>query len=300
MEKIPLLALGTWKSPKDKVTEAVRYAVEEAGYRHFDRASDNGNEPEIGVAIKDLLSRGVVKREELWITAKLWNQNHHAEDVEVECRQTLKDLQIDYIDLYIMHWPLSFQKTEGEYFPKDKDGNILFDNTVDVHETWKAMEKLVKRIGVSNFNIELLEKVLHYEDLQIKPFCDQVECRLYLQQEALREFCEKRGIIVGGYSALGSADFAGSPVLLKDTLLNEVAKEVGKTAAQTEIQFLYQLDPTTWMVAKSVTPPRIKENNTRSFELNNDQMERLKARNRCYRYCDSHPVWYVTVFGDHF
>lgn len=103
MEKIPLLALGTWKSPKDKVTEAVRYAVEEAGYRHTDRASDYGNEPEIGVAIKDLLSRGVVKREELWITAKLWNQNHHAEDVEVECRQTLKDLQIDYIDLYIMH-----------------------------------------------------------------------------------------------------------------------------------------------------------------------------------------------------
>ena len=306
MNHIPRFALGTWRSQNNQeVIDAVRYAIEEVGYRHIDCAFKYGNEKSIGEAIHDVLTRNVVNREELWITSKLWNTEHHAEHVEAACRNTLKNLQLDYLDLYIIHWPVSFQRGNGD-FPKDNDGNFLLDDTVQIHETWKAMEqlvekKLVRHIGVSNFTVELLEKVLHYEDLKIKPYVDQVECHLYLQQNALRDFCGKRGIIVEGYSALGTADSARpcDPVLLQDPTLNEVAKECGKTAAQVELQFLYQLDTNLIIIAKSVTPSRIKENIERSFELSDDQMERLKARNRCYRYCDSHIFWKTTVFGDH-
>lgn len=306
MEHIPRFALGTWKSPNDQVvTDSVRYAIEEAGYRHIDCARVYGNEANVGKALHDVLSRNVVKREEIWVTSKLWNTDHHPEHVEEACRQTLKDLQLEYLDLYLIHWPVSFQHG-GECFPKDEDGNFLFDNTVKIHDTWKALEQLVEKglvrhIGVSNFTIELLEKVLHFEDLKIKPYADQVECHLYLQQQALREFCKKHGIIVEGYSTLGTADSARpvDPVLLKDEVLNEVASECGKTAAQVELQFLYQLDPNLIVIAKSVTPSRIKENNERTFELTGEQIEKLKARNRCYRYCDAHIFWKTTVFGDH-
>lgn len=295
MEHIPRFALGTWKSPNDQVvTDSVRYAIEEAGYRHIDCAKCYGNEAFVGKALNDVLSRHVVERKDLWVTSKLWNTDHHPEHVEEACRKTLKDLQLDYLDLYIIHWPVSFQHG-GELFPKDENGDLLIDTSANIHDTWKALEqlvekKLVRHIGVSNFTIELLEKVLHYEDIKIKPYVDQVECHLYQQQQALREFCNKRGIIVEGYSILGTADSARpcDPVLLKDEVLNEIANECGKSAAQVELQFLYQLDQNLVIIAKSVTPSRIKENNERTFTLTDEQIERLKARNRCYRYCDSH------------
>lgn len=122
MHDIPRFALGTWKSPNDKVvTEAVRYAIEEAGYRHIDCAAVYENEKT--VALNDVLSRKVVKREELWITSKLWNQKHHAEDVEAACRKTLEDLQIDYLDLYLIHWPIPFQRDDKSLFPMKNYGS---------------------------------------------------------------------------------------------------------------------------------------------------------------------------------
>lgn len=306
MQDIPRFALGTWKSPNDDVvTESVRYAIEEAGYRHIDCAAVYENEKSVGVALHDVLSRNVVKREELWITSKLWNQKHHAEDVEAACRKTLEDLQIDYLDLYLIHWPIPFQKDDSNLFPRNEDGSVPVDNTVDIHETWKAMEKLVEKklvrhIGVSNFIIEMLEKVLHYEDIQIKPYANQVECHLYLQQEALREFCDKHGIIVEAYSPLGTPDSARNdePVLLQDPTLNEVASECNKSPAEVELQFLYQLDPRLVIIAKSVTPARIKSNIQRTFQLSDEQIMKLKARNRSYRYGNPIANWSINVFGD--
>lgn len=163
MEHIPRFSLGTWKSPNDQVViNAVRYAIEEAGYRHIDCAAVYQNEANVGVALHDVLSRGVVKREEPWITSKLWNQYHHAEDVEAACRKTLNDLQLEYLDLYLIHWLIPFEKADNP-FPSGPDGTVLVDKSVDIHETWKALEKpvekkLVRHIGVSNFTIELLEK----------------------------------------------------------------------------------------------------------------------------------------------
>lgn len=305
MENIPRFAFGTWRMLDEQSTiEAVRYAVEKVGYRHIDCARKYGNEANIGKALHDLLSQNIIKRNELWITSKLWNTEHHSENVEEQLRLTLKDLQLDYLDLYIIHWPVAFQHGDGP-FPKDKDGNIILDKTVDIHETWKALEnlvekKLVNHIGVSNCNIELIEKILSFQDLKIKPYVVQVECHLYLQQEALREFCSKRGIIVEGYSPLGFAGIPhpNEPNLLEDPILNEIADECGKSAAQVELQFLYQLDPPLVVISKSIKPSRIKENFERNFELSSDQMERLKACNRCYRYCDSIKQWSIIVFSD--
>ena len=302
MKSIPRIGLGTWKSPNnDLVTESVRYAIEEAGYRHIDCATLYQNEKNVGKGIKDVLSRGVVKREDLWITSKLWSTDHHKEDVESACLKSIKDLNAEYLDLYLIHWPISFKHNGDELFPIDENGRVAVDETVSIHEAWKAMEKLVEKklvrhIGVSNFTIEMLEKLLHFEDLKIKPFAVQVECHLYYQQEALLEYCAKRGIIVQGYATLGSGDFAPpeAPCLLKD-----IAKKVGKSPAQVELQFLYQLDANLIILVKSVHQNRIKENIQREFKLSDDQMERLKKRDRCYRYYDSKLAWGIVVFGDH-
>ena len=304
METIPRIGLGTWKSPNDEVVvESVRYAIEEAGYRHVDCAHCYQNEENVGKALHDVLSRGVVKREELWITSKLWNTEHSPEHVESACRHTLEQLQLDYLDLYIIHWPTPFVRGEG-LFPTDETGKVKLAD-VPIVDTWKAMEQLVKKglvkhIGVSNFTIELLEKLL-VSGIEIKPFVNQIECHLYIQQQPMLDYCDKHGIIVEGYSTLGSGDFAPpeAPCLLKDEVLNEVAKEVGKSPAAVELQFLYQLNPRLIILVKSVTKERIKENITRQFQLSDEQMQKLRARDRCYRYCCPIGMWKVDVFGDH-
>lgn len=306
MEDIPRIALGTWKSPTTAVTESVRYAIEEAGYRHIDCAKLYNNEKEIGVALNDLLTRGVVKREEIWVTSKLWNTDHSPDLVESACRQTLADLQLEYLDLYLMHWPISFPHVD-EFWPfadSTKKKVLLVD--IPIIETWKAMEKLVekklvKRIGVSNFTIALLEKFLA-SDIKIHPYANQVEQHLFLQQEALIEFCEKNNIIVEGYRTLGGpmdSRKPSNPVVLDNQALNEIAKETGKTPAQVELKFLLTLAKNNVVLAKSDHHERIKSNIELDFELNDDQIQRLKSQNRCIRLCEVVDRYGVTVFCDH-
>ncbi|OHT02534.1 oxidoreductase, aldo/keto reductase family protein [Tritrichomonas foetus] len=304
---IPQLGLGTWKSPNnDDVTNAVRYAIEEAGYTHIDCAAIYGNEKYVGIALKDVLSRGVIKRENLWVTSKLWCTKHHPDDVEAACRQTLADLQLDYIDLYLIHWPMAF-KRGNELFPKDENGNMI-QEIIPLVDTWKAMEKLVEKglvrhIGGSNFTIELLEKLIKQEEVSIRPYANQVETHLFLQQEPMIEYCEKRGIHVIGYSTLGTSDSAkpDMPVLLKDPVLNEVAQETGKSPAQVELKFLHKLSAKNMLstLAKSVTPERIKANNQLDFDLTDEQVARLRKRDRCFRYCDMFKMRNIEIFGDH-
>ena len=306
MKNMPRIALGTWKSPKGAVTKSVRCAVEDAGYRHIDCARLYDNEKEIGIAINDLLTRGVVKREELWITSKLWNTDHSPDLVEPACRQTLENLQVDYLDLYLMHWPMSFPHVD-EFWPfTDSTRTKVQVIDIPIIETWKAMEKLVekgfvKRIGVSNFTIELLEKFL-LSDIRISPYANQVEQHLFLQQEALIDFCSKRGIIVEGYRTLGGpldSRKPTNPVVLENPALLEVAKETGRTPAQVELKFLLSLDTNNVVLAKSDNPERIKSNIDLEFELNEDQIQRLKKENRCIRLCEVVDRYGVAVFCDH-
>jgi len=260
---MPVCGLGTWKSKPGEVAASVKHAIK-SGYRHIDCAAVYGNETEVGEGISDAMKEAGVKREDLFITSKLWNSRHHPDEVEPACKKTLQDLGLDYLDLYLIHWPYGFERGDNN-FPKNEDGTVRFD--VDTHpsETFKAMEKLVEKglvrsIGVSNFNSEQISDIL--EKCKIRPAANQVECHAYLNQAKLLKFCKDKDVVLTAYSPLGSPDrpwaAAGEASLLDDPKLVEMGKKYGKSAAQ--ILLRWQIQRGVTVIPKSVTPSRIEEN----------------------------------------
>jgi len=270
--KMPILGLGTWKSKPGEVAAAVEHAIK-VGYRHIDCAAVYGNEPEVGAGIK---AAGAT-RSDLFITSKLWNTKHHPDDVEAACRQTLADLGLDYLDLYLIHWPLAFERGDNK-FPKNDDGTVRYDTTVSPTETWLAMEKLVekglvKSIGVSNFNSEQIADIISKG--KIKPVTNQVECHPYLNQSRLLAFCKERDITLTAYSPLGSPDRPWAkpddPKLLDDTKIQAIAAKHKKSPAQ--IVLRWQVQRGVIVIPKSVTPSRIVENSELfDFTLSEEEM----------------------------
>ncbi|XP_037703905.1 aldo-keto reductase family 1 member C1 homolog isoform X2 [Choloepus didactylus] len=206
---IPVLGLGTYapeEVPKSKALEATKLAID-AGFRHIDSALLYGNEEEVGQAIRSKIADGTVKREDIFYTSKLWVTFLRPELVRPALESSLKKLQLDYVDLYIIHFPAALKPGE-ELLPKDEHGKFIFD-TVDLCATWEALEKckdagLTKSIGVSNFNHKQLERILNKPGLKYKPACNQVECHPYLNQRKLLDFCKSKDIVLVAYSALGS------------------------------------------------------------------------------------------------
>ncbi|XP_060064996.1 aldo-keto reductase family 1 member B1-like [Ylistrum balloti] len=287
--KIPCVGLGTWKSKPGEVGAAVKTAIR-LGYRHFDCALAYGNEKEIGVAIKEAIEGGVVKREDLFITTKLWNTYHSKGRVPEGCKESLTSLGLEYIDLYIIHWPLPMREG-ADLFPLTPDGKTdVID--IDYTETWTAMQDLVdqglcRSIGVSNFNSKQVQRIL---DLGLKhPMtCNQIEISPYNANDKLLQFCKSRGIVVVAYSPLGSGDRPWAtpedPVLLEEPEIVKIATRYNKSPGQVLLRWGVQRGYI--VIPKSVFEARQKQNlELFDFALDEDEMNVINAMNRNYRVC---------------
>uniref|UniRef100_A0AAA9SK09 NADP-dependent oxidoreductase domain-containing protein n=1 Tax=Bos taurus TaxID=9913 RepID=A0AAA9SK09_BOVIN len=265
---IPVLGFGTAvppEVPRSEALEATKFAIE-VGFRHIDCARVYQTEEQVGQAIRSKIADGTVKREDIFYTSKLWCTFLRPDLVQPALEKSLKDLQLDYVDLYLIHFPVSMKPGE-ELLPKDENGKIILDS-VDLCRTWEALEKckdagLTKSIGVSNFNHKQLEKILNKPGLKYKPVCNQVECHPYLNQSKLLDFCKSRDIVLVAYSALGSQRIKGwvnqnHPVLLEDPVLCAIAKKNKQTPALVALR--YQIQRGVVVLIKSFNKKRIKEN----------------------------------------
>jgi len=298
---MPVVGLGTWKAGPGEVRSVVENAIK-LGYRHIDCACDYGNEVEVGEAIKSCIEQGVCTREELWITSKLWNTYHAREHVELACRKTLADLKLDYLDLYLIHFPISlkFVPFEKRYPPEwihDPEGENprLEYEDITVRETWEAMESLVdkglvRNIGVSNFNCQTIMDMVKYA--RIRPVVNQVEIHPYLVQTQLVEYLQSIGIHLTAFSPLGSGSYIslggdrGLGVgVLSDPVVVEIAASLNRTPAQVVLRWNIQRGNS--IVPKSVRESRMIENiSLFDFELTNDQMNAISALDRKLRFND--------------
>lgn len=296
-DKMPLAGLGTWKIPKESTAKQVAFALK-SGYRLLDCACDYGNEIEVGAGIKTAIDEGTLQRKDLFVTSKLWNTFHEKERVKEGCVKTLKDLGLEYLDLYLIHFPIALKYVpidtryppEWSYDPA-KPGCV--HSTATIRETWEAMEELVneglvKNIGIANFSCALQQDLVKYA--KIKPNVLQVEHHPYLQQPTLLKYAKSQGMSVTAYSSFGGKSYwelNAETKKIQDLLTHEaitaIAKKHSKTSAQVLLRWATQRGVA--VIPKSSDEGRLKENLALfDFALDDNDFEEIQKLDRYLRF----------------
>ncbi|MGB7087996.1 MAG: aldo/keto reductase [Phormidesmis sp.] len=303
---IPAFGLGTWKSPKGEVRAAVKAALQ-VGYTHIDAAWIYQNEQAVGQGIHDAIDGGAIAREEMFITSKLWNTFHRPEAVEKGCRETLAALGVEYLDLYLMHWPIAFRPdTPDHKAPED----FIPLSELPLSKTFEAMLKLrdrglVKSVGVSNCSISTLKQII--AESGAVPAVNQVELHPYNPQNELLDYCQDQGIRLTAYSPLGSGDRPESmkqkdePPLLENEAVKAIAQKEGLSTAQ--LLIAWAIDRGTVVIPKSTNAERIAENlAAATHSLSGEARSALDEIDIQYRYV-SPSSWFfpgITFEGEDF
>ncbi len=298
--EMPPVGLGIWKIPLEQTAEVVFQAIR-AGYRHIDSACDYGNESEAGKGIKRALDEGICQRAELWITSKLWNTYHRKEHVAPALERSLHDLGLEYLDLYLVHFPIALQFVSmddryppGWIFDPDAAEPKLQADQVPIAETWSAMESIyeagkTRAIGVCNFGCSLLRDLNSHA--RVPPAVLQVESHPYLVQPKLLRYCQDESIAFTAFSPLGSSSYVElgmaepSDSVLREDVVGTIAVQVGKTPAQVVLRWGVQRG--TAVIPKTSRVERLAENlDVFDFELDADQMRQISALDKHRRFND--------------
>lgn len=298
--RMPKLGLGFWKIENEKTPQLCEEAIR-VGYRHLDCACDYGNEAEVGQGIASALKNGLCEREDLWVTSKLWNTYHDPRHVQQACEKSLADLGVDYLDLYLVHFPIAqrfvpFEKRypPGWFFNPEAPEPVIEEESVPLAETWKAMENLaksglVKNIGICNVGTSQIRDLL--ATAKIRPSVLQVESHPFLAQEKLLRFCQKENIVYTAFSPLGAESYYSlgmaepSESMLQHKVVRQIAKSVGKTPAQVLLRWGVQRG--TAVIPKTSQPERLVENiDVFGFSLDDSQMQQLTQLDTGRRFND--------------
>ncbi|CAB4268807.1 unnamed protein product [Prunus armeniaca] len=300
--KMPAVGLGVWRMEGKEIRDLIINAIN-IGYRHFDCAADYKNEAEVGEALAGAFSTGLVKREDLFITTKLWNSDHG--NVVEACKDSLKKLRLDYLDLYLVHFPVATKHTGvgATASALDEDGVLEIDTTISLETTWHAMEELVsmglvRSIGISNYDIFLTRDCLAYS--KVKPAVNQIETHPYFQRDSLVKFCQKHGICVTAHTPLGGAaansELFGSVSCLDDPVLKNLAEKYKKTVAQVVLRWGIQRN--TVVIPKTSKLERLNENfQVFDFELTKEEMDLIKKVDRKHRTNQPAKFWGIDLYA---